>query len=335
VSESKRVISFGEVMLRLSPPGFERLFQSPGLQTYFGGSEANTAVSLAHLGLTSDFVTRVPDNAVGEAVLGTLRREGVGVRGVIRGGARLGIYFVESGADLRAMRVVYDRAGSAFATMSADDVDWDATLEGASWFHVSGISLALGSGSAESVRRAATAARARGIPVSLDLNYRPALWTGRDPRELVRPVAALCDTIIGNPGAVKAMLGVETPATAPEPPEALRATALALRKELGCRRVALTRREVISSSEHGWSAVLYDATGDSFVESRRYQVRVVDRVGGGDSFNAGLIYGLLEGYDNQRALDFATAASALKLTIPGDFNRVTADEVHRLLEPAR
>ena len=335
MTANQRVVSFGEVMLRLSPPGFERLFQSPALQTYFGGSEANTAVSLAHLGIASDFVTVVPDNAVGEAVLGTLRREGVGVRDVQKGGTRLGVYFVEGGADIRAMRVVYDRAGSAFAQMGADAVDWDAVLEGATWFHVSGISLALGSGPAESVLRAATAARARGIPVSLDLNYRPALWTGRDPRELVRPVAALCDTIIGNPGAVKAMLGVATPAAAPEPPEALRATARALGEQFGCRRVALTRREVISSSEHGWRAVLYDASGDVFAESRRYQVRVVDRVGGGDSFNAGLIYGLLNGYDDQRALDFATAASALKLTIPGDFNRVTADEVHRLLEPAR
>jgi 2-dehydro-3-deoxygluconokinase len=280
-------------------------------------------------------VTRVPDNAVGEAVLGTLRREGVGVAGVLRGGARLGIYFVESGADIRAMRVVYDRAGSAFAMMGADAVDWDALLDGAAWFHVSGISLALGSGPAESVLRAARAAKARGIPVSLDLNYRPALWVGRDPRDLLRPLAALCDTIIGNPGAVKAMLGIETDAPAPEPPLALYETARALGSTFGCRRVALTRREVLSSSEHGWSAVLFDREHDAFVESRRYQVRVVDRVGGGDSFNSGLIYGLLGGYDNQRALDFATAASALKLTIPGDFNRVTADEVHRLLEPAR
>ncbi len=335
LASQKPVVSFGEVMLRLSPPGQERLFQSPSLQTYFGGSEANTAVGLAHLGVPSDFVTRVPDNPVGEAMLGALRREGVGVRGVVKGGSRLGIYFVESGADLRAMRVVYDRAGSAFSEMQPAEVDWDATLAAAGWFHVSGISLALGAGPARCVLEAARAARRHGVPVSLDLNYRPALWTGRDPRGLVRPVAELCDLVIGNPGAVKAMLGVETTAAAPEPPEALRATAERLRAELGCRRVALTRREVVSSSEHGWSAVLYDAEEGRFAESRRYQVRVVDRVGGGDSFNAGLIFGLLNGYDNQRALDFATAASALKLTIPGDFNRVTADEVHRLLEPGR
>lgn len=326
----KRVVTFGELMLRLSPPGQERLFQSPQLRTFFGGSEANVAASLAHFGERSDYVTRVPANPVGDAALAALRAEGVGTDGIVRGGERMGIYFVEPGADIRALRVVYDRAGSAFSALDPADFDWDALLRGADWLHLSGITPALGEGCADAARRAADAARTRGVRVSIDLNYRPALWRGRDPVPVTRALVRGCDLVVGNPGAVQAMLGVGPGEGGSE--ETLRATSQALARELECRTVALTRREVVSASEHGWSAVLYDPCTDLLHGSRRWQVRVTDRVGGGDSFCAALIHALLAGRDNAEALQFATAASALKLTIPGDFNRVTADEVDALLQ---
>jgi 2-dehydro-3-deoxygluconokinase len=325
------VVSFGELMLRLSPPGQERFFQSPQLRTWFGGSEANVAASLAHLGLQSDYVTRLPPNAVGDAALAALRAEGMGVADVVRGGSRMGIYYVESGADLRPMRVVYDRAYSAFSEIAPDEIDWERVLGGASWLHLSGITPALGDGPARAAAAAASAARDLGVRVSVDLNYRPALWAGRDPRPLVRPIVEQCELLIGNPGAVTAMLGVELPELGSDAREAVRRTAERLRDELGCESVAVTRREVISASEHGWSAMLYQGRTSELHASARYQVRVVDRVGGGDSFAAALIFALLAERAGPEALAFATAASALKLTIPGDFNRVTADEVERLL----
>ncbi|HEX8694809.1 MAG TPA: sugar kinase [Longimicrobium sp.] len=328
-----RVVTFGELMLRLSPPGQERLFQSPRLRTYFGGSEANVAVSLAHFGVRSDYVTRLPVNPVGDAALAALRAEGVGTGEVLRGGERLGIYFVEPGADLRALRVVYDRAGSAFARLDPAELDWGLVLAGADRFHVSGITPALGEGPAAAARAAVEAARELDVKVSVDLNYRPALWKDRDPVPVTRALVEGCDLLIGNPGAVAAMLGIEAGASRPESPETLRCTARRVASELGCGAVALTAREVVSASEHGWSAALYEPERGELHRSARYQVRVVDRVGGGDSFAAALLYALLDGRAPARSLDFATAASALKLTIPGDFNRVTADEVDRATLP--
>lgn len=326
----KRVVTFGELMLRLSPPGQERLFQSPQLRTFFGGSEANVAASLAHFGERSDYVTRLPAGPVGDAALAALRAEGVGTRGVLRGGDRLGIYFVEPGADIRALRVVYDRAGSAFSQLDPAELDWDALLGGADWLHLSGITPALGEGCAQAARQAAEAARLRKVKVSIDLNYRPALWIGRNPVPVIRDLVRGADLLIGNPGAVQAMLDVGPGEGAPD--EVLRATSRAVARELECRMVALTSRKVISASEHAWSATLYDPFGDTLAQSRRWQVRVTDRVGGGDSFCAALIHALLRGGQLGDALQFATAASALKLTIPGDFNRVTAAEVDALLQ---
>jgi 2-dehydro-3-deoxygluconokinase len=330
----KRVVCFGEVLLRLSPPGQERLFQSPGLRTFFGGSEANVAASLSHFGMRSEMVTRLPANAVGDAALSVLRAEGIGVDGIVRGGARQGIYFVESGADIRQMRVVYDRAGSSFATLDPAEIDWPSVLSGADWFHVSGITPALGDGPAAAALDAVRTARRLGAKVSLDLNYRPALWTGRDPVPHVRPLAEQCDVVIGNPGAVDAMLGISSGPGQGKGADGMRALARRVAGEAGCSSVALTRREIISAGEHGWSAALFDAPTDRFVESRRWQVRLVDRVGGGDSFAAALIHQVLQGKDAGEALEFAVAASALKLTIAGDFNRVSVDEVERVLRPA-
>lgn len=328
----KRVVSFGELMLRLSPPGQERLFQSPQLRTFFGGSEANVAASLAHFGVDSAYVTRLPGSAVGDAAASALRAEGVDVRGVVRGGDRLGIYFVESGADLRPLRVVYDRAGSAFSQIEPGAIDWTEVLSGAQWFHVSGITSALGEGPRHCAQEAVEAARALGVRVSIDLNYRPALWAGRDPAPTIQPLVQHADLLIGNPGAVKAMLGITTPGVRPEPAEALRQTAERLAGDFSIGRVALTQRESLSASEHGWSAALYVPSVDELYVSRRYQVRVVDRVGGGDSFAAALLFAILDGRKERSSLDFAVAASALKLTIPGDFNRVSGREVEHLLD---
>ena len=319
-----RAVTFGELMLRLSPPGHERFFQSPELRAGFGGCEANVAVGLAHLGVRADYVTRLPGNAIGQAALHALQAEGVGTAWIALGeaGERMGIYFVEPGADIRASRVVYDRAGSAFAAVAPGTVDWAKALQGAGWFHGSGITPALGEGPRAALAAAIAAARAGKVRVSVDLNYRPALWQGRDPRGVIEPLVQGADLLIGNRDAVRVMLGVEAADDSLAP---------RLAERYGCRRVALTRREVLSASEHGWSALLYDASTGSASQSRRYQVRVVDRVGGGDSFAAGLIAALAADRESGDAVQFAAAAGALKLTIPGDWNRATPQEIEQLV----
>jgi 2-dehydro-3-deoxygluconokinase len=322
-----RVVTFGELLLRLSPPRHERLFQSAELRAGFGGAEANVAVGLAHLGVRADYVTRLPDNAIGDAALRALLAEGVGTDWIVRGDGRMGIYFVEPGADIRAARVVYDRAGSAFSRVGRGTVDWPTALAGAGWFHGSGITPALGDGPADALAAAVAAARSHGARVSFDLNYRPALWQGggRDPRPLIEPLVKGADLLIGNRDAVRAMLGVDSADSLEQ----------RLADQFGLRRVALTRREVLSASEHGWSAALYDTATGALATSRRYQVQVVDRVGGGDSFAAALIAALLAERAPAEAIEFATAAGALKLTIPGDWNRVTADEIDQLVRACK
>jgi 2-dehydro-3-deoxygluconokinase len=329
-----RVVTFGEIMLRLSPPGLERLFQSPLLSATFGGGEANVAVSLAHFGLDSRYVTRVPKHALGEAALRSLRGEGVDVSHVVRGGDRLGIYFAETGASQRASTVIYDRAGSAIAGLQPGEVDWSRVMDGAGWFHVTGITPALGSSAAACTRDALAAARAAGATVSMDLNYRKKLWSEADAQATMRPMMSQVDVVIANEEDIQSVLGFEVPGADPVAgrvnPSAYEPVARRVSQELGPSRVAITLRESHSASDNGWSAVLWDARASSFVHSQQYELRLVDRIGGGDSFAAGLIYALLSGRANDAALKFAVAASALKHTIPGDFNRVTADEVDRL-----
>ncbi|HYT70416.1 MAG TPA: sugar kinase [Gemmatimonadales bacterium] len=322
-----RVVTFGELLLRLSPPAEERLFESPELVTCFGGAEANVAVALSHLGVRCDYVTRLPESPIGDAALDALNKEGVGTDRILRGGARMGIYFVESGSDLRGMRVVYDRAGSAFAQIDPHALDWPAVLAGADWFHGCGITPALGDGPATGLADAIAGARAGATPVSLDLNYREALWRGRDPRALVEPLARQADVLIGNPAAVQAMLGVDADDASLATPDRARRLAERLAERFGCKLVALTRREILGAREHGWSAVLYDAGTGGLAQSRRHEVCVVDRVGGGDSFAAALIAKLLAGDAPAGALEFAVAASALKLTMPGDFSRASVTDV--------
>ncbi|HWC74630.1 MAG TPA: sugar kinase [Gemmatimonadales bacterium] len=317
------VVTFGELLLRLSPPGEQRLFESPELHTFFGGAEANVAVALTHLGLSVEYVTRLPDGPLGDAGLDALRREGVATNWILRGGARLGLYFVEPGVDLRTMRVVYDRAGSAFAHIDPGDVDWTRILAGAAWFHATGITPALGHGPATALARAITCARARNVPVSLDLNYREALWRGRDPRPVIEPLAHQADVLIGNQDAIRAMLGggIE------------RGDALEQRvaERYSSRLVAITHREFLGAREQAWSATLFDRATSTVVRSKRHVVQVVDRVGGGDCFTAGLIAALLGRQPPPAAVEFAAAAGALKLSVPGDFGRATRDEVERLV----
>ena len=320
------VVTFGELLLRLSPPGEQRLLESPVLHTFFGGAEANVAVALRHLGVPSSYITRLPEGPLGDAGLDALRREGVAVDRVLRGGFRLGLYFVEPGADLRTMRVVYDRAGSAFSQITPADVDWAAVLADAPWLHGTGITPALGDGPAAALSDGFAAAHKRDVTVSLDLNYREALWRGRDPRPVLEPLARQANVLIGNREAVRAMLGVEASGDALAP---------ALADRFGCRAVAITEREILGPREHAWSAVLYDSRARAVVRSHRHVVQVVDRVGGGDSFTAGLIAALLAKRSPQDVVEFAAAAGALKLGQAGDFGRSTAADVSHLAETAR
>jgi len=330
----KRVVTFGEIMLRLSPPGLERLFQSPAMSATFGGGEANVSVSLAHFGLDSRYVSRVPANAIGDGAVRSLRAEGVDVSDVLRGGDRLGIYFAETGASQRASTVVYDRAHAAIAEARPGMFDWARILRGADWFHVTGITPALGAGPAAATREALDAARQAGAKVSIDLNYRKKLWSEAEAQETMRPLAARADVLIANEEDIQACLGVQV-AGADVVAGALdvdgyRETARSVSREFGIPFIAITLRESVSASRNGWSAVLHDATSGLFHRSPRYDVTLVDRIGGGDSFAAGLVFGLVTGRNPEEALRFAVAASALKQTIPGDFNRITVAEADRL-----
>jgi 2-dehydro-3-deoxygluconokinase len=329
-----KVVTFGEIMLRLSPPGFERFLQSPVLSATFGGGEANVAVSLAHFGLESVYVTRLPKNAIGEAAVRALRAEGVNTDAIVRGGDRIGIYFTETAASQRASTVIYDRARSAISEMTPDGADWAKVMAGAGWFHVTGITPALGANAVEATSRAIAAAKSAGARVSVDLNYRRKLWTEAQARQAMGPLVKNVDIVIANEEDLQCVLGIQVPGTDVTSGQlnldGYREAAERVTKEFGPPMVAVTLRESISASDNGWSAVLWEAASRRLHQSQRYDVRLVDRIGGGDSFAAGLIFGLATGRAPDAALRFAVAASALKQTIPFDFNRVTVDEVDRL-----
>ncbi len=332
----KKIVSFGEIMLRLSPPGFERLLQSPSFVATFGGGEANVAVSLAHFGCESHYVTRLPQNALGDAALSSLRAEGVRVDHVQRGGERIGIYFAEMGASQRASVVLYDRAHSAATQLEPASLPWRQIFDHASWFHTTGITPALGPKPAEAVRQALQAAKSLGLTVSVDLNYRKKLWTEAEAQQVMRPLMQYVDVVIANEEDIQSVLGLEVARTDVKSgkleAEAYRPVAERLSREFGPALVAITLRESTSASRNGWSAALYNREQSAFHVSQRYDITLVDRIGGGDSFAAGLIYGLLAGRMPAQALEFAVAASALKQTIPGDFNRVAVGEVDRLVQ---
>jgi 2-dehydro-3-deoxygluconokinase len=329
-----KVVTFGEIMLRLSPPGFERLLQSSSLVATFGGGEANVAVSLAQFGLDSWYVTRLPKNPIGDAAIRVLRAEGVRTDAIARGGDRVGIYFAESGASQRASVVVYDRARSAISEMTPGTKDWAKVFEGAAWFHVTGITPALGANAVACTNEAVAAAKEAGATISVDLNFRKKLWTEAAAQQVMRPMMASVDVVIANEEDIQSVLGLSV-ANADVvgghlDVNAYRTVAQHITRELGPSMVAITLRESLSASDNGWSAVLWDGKANQFHQSQRYDLRLVDRIGGGDSFAAGLIYGLVTGRSPAHSLRFAVAASALKHSIPGDFNRVSVDEVDRL-----
>jgi 2-dehydro-3-deoxygluconokinase len=329
-----KAVAFGELLLRLSPPGHERLLQSPSLHATFGGGEANVAISLAHFGRESDFVTRLPANAIGDAAMRALRAEGVGVDAVQRGGSRMGVYFAEAGASQRPWTVVYDRARSAITELDPSSLDWHELLRDARWFHTSGITPALGPGPAESVRRALAAARELGVTVSLDFNYRRMLWRQSDAKEVLRPLARMVDVLFAGEHDLRSFLDIPITRGAFDPARVdLRACETAAERvvsEYGVRQIAFTLRESLSASHNGWSAMLYDAPSKTLFRGPRHVVDLVDRIGAGDSFAAGLVFAELDGRPLDEALRFAIAASALKQTIPGDFNRVSVAEVEQL-----
>jgi 2-dehydro-3-deoxygluconokinase len=330
---SKKTVSFGEVLLRLSPPGFERLMQSPSLSVSFGGGEANVAVALARFGLDSHLVSRLPDNAVGDAALRAYRAEGVNVDAVSRGGERIGIYFAETGASQRPSLVVYDRAHSAMTELEPDGVPWSEVLRGASWFHTSGITPAIGARAAECTRTALAAARRAGARVSFDLNYRSTLWTKEEAQRVIRPLIHHAHVLIANEQHLTHVLGIRIERTdeiSIPHVEALRAGAERVVAEFGVEQVAITLRESLSGSENASSAIFYDSASRTLYRGPRYVVRLVDRIGGGDALAAGLIFALLDGRAPADALRFAVAAGALKQTIVGDFNRVSVAEVECL-----
>jgi 2-dehydro-3-deoxygluconokinase len=331
-----RVVTCGEIMLRLKSPGHERLFQSPVLEATFGGGEANVAVSLANYGIPSAFVTAVPANDLGEAAVAEVRRFGVDTRFVRRQGERLGIYFLEAGSNQRPSKVTYDRAHSSIATAQPGDFDWDGIFEGAEWFHITGITPALSEAGAELALEAVRQARAKQLQVSCDYNYRKNLWQyGKSAPEVMRELVKHVTVGIANEEDCQKALGIELEVDVHSGElDREKYSALALRvldAFPNLEKQAITLRESHSADRNGWSACLHN--GSDFFLSRHYELTdIVDRVGGGDSFAGGLIYGLLAYGDDQRALEFATAASALKHTIAGDFNRVSVKEVEALMK---
>lgn len=327
-----RVVTFGEIMLRLSPPGYERIVQAKSFGIVYGGAEANVAVSLANYGIDAAFVTKLPAHQVGDACRNELRRWGVDVRHIARGGDRLGIFFCEKGAAMRPSVVVYDRAGSSIAGATSKDFDWDKILDGANWFHFTGITPALGDGVAVITESACKKAREKGITISCDLNFRKKLWSREKAGQVMGSLMQYVDLLIANEEDAADVFGIRAEgadiSSGKLSDEGYRQVAAKLVERFGVKYVAITLRESRSASDNGWSGLLYD--GKEFYKSKRYDIHIVDRVGGGDSFGAGLIHGMLSGFGPQGALEFAAAASALKQTVEGDFNMVGLKEVQAL-----
>ena len=335
----KKVVTFGEIMLRLAPPGFLRFSQANSFEVIYGGGESNVAVSLANYDIPVDFVTRLPKNDIGECAMMEMRKRGVNTNNIVWGGDRLGIYYLETGAVARGSKVVYDRAHSAIAEIKPGMIDWEKVFEGAQWFHWTGITPAISQGAADACLEAVKVVSEKGITISTDLNYRAKLWEyGGDREAIMTELTQHCDIILGNEEDAEMHFGIK--------PEGLDVTKHGhdvkaeaflsvcqqmMEKFPKAKKVITTLRGSISASHNTWAGVLYD--GKKMYESRQYQITdIVDRVGGGDSFMGGLIYGLLTyNGDDQKALDFAVAASCLKHTIKGDANLVTVDEVEKLM----
>ena len=328
----KKVVTFGEIMLRLAPNGYYRFFQNDQMQATFGGGEANVAVSLANYGLDSVYVTKLPSHAIGQAAVNSLRYFGVDTSKIVFGGDRVGIYYLEKGASQRGSVCIYDRAHSSIQEADAADFDWDDIFDGADWFHFTGITPALGPNLVEICKEACIAAKKRGVKISCDLNYRGKLWTRDEARKAMTELCKYVDVCISNEEDAKDVFGIEAENTdiygGKLDKDGYKSVAKQLADKFGFEAVAITLRSSISASDNDWAAMLYD--GNDYHFSKEYHLHIVDRVGGGDSFGGGLIYALLNGYSSQDAIEFAVAASALKHSVEGDFNRVTVSEVEKL-----
>ncbi|HLT07589.1 MAG TPA: sugar kinase [Cyclobacteriaceae bacterium] len=330
---SQKVVTLGEIMLRLSTPDFKRFVQADNFDVTYGGGEANVAVALCNYGLQGVFVSKVPDNPIGQSAINHLRRYGVDTQYISRGGKRLGIYFLETGASSRASQVVYDRADAAIAEADVSEFDFDKILDGAVWFHTTGITPALSDKAAALTEAALKAAKAKGITTSIDLNYRKKLWSKEKAREVMTRLCKYVDVCIGNEEDAETTLGFVSKGTDVTKGElnldSYKDVFQQMKEKFGFKYIASTLRESHSASDNGWSALVYD--GNEFYHTKQYNVRIVDRVGSGDSFASGFIYGLVSQMAMRDAAEFGVAASALKHTIPGDLNHATLSEVKVLM----
>lgn len=328
----KKVVTFGEIMLRLAPEGYTRFVQAISYGATYGGGEANVAVSLANYGFDVCFVTKLPTHEIGQGAVNSLRQFGVDTSHIMRGGDRIGIYYLEKGASQRPSKVIYDRAGSAIATASTDDFDWEQIFQGAEWFHFTGITPALSDSAAQICVEACKAAKKLGIKVSCDLNYRKKLWSREKAGMVMDELCQYVDVCIANEEDAADVLGIKASNTDVSAGEVnydgYRQVAKQLADRFGFEKVAITLRESLSANDNNWSAMLYD--GEHYYFSKKYKMHIVDRVGGGDSFGGGLIAACLSGYDAQKTIEFAAAASCLKHSIEGDYNMVSMEEVLKL-----
>jgi 2-dehydro-3-deoxygluconokinase len=329
-----QIITFGEIMLRLAPEGYLRFSQADKFGATFGGGEANVAVSLAHFGVDCAYVTKLPNNDIGQAAIGSLRRFGVDTGKIKRGGPRVGIYYLEKGASQRPSKVIYDRAGSSIALSEPEDYDWDAIFAGAEAFHFTGITPALGGKLPEICELACKSAKNLGLTVFCDLNYRKNLWSRELAGEVMGKLAKYVDVCVANEEDAGDVFGIKAPDTdiggGSLSHDGYKSVALQLKQRFGFKTVAITLRGSVSASDNNWAAMLYE--GNEYYFSKNYAVHIVDRVGGGDSFCAGLIYSMISGKSPQESLEFAVAASCLKHSIEGDFNLATVDEAVKLAE---
>lgn len=328
----KKVITFGEIMMRLNPEGYRRFVQADRFEASYAGGEANVAVGLARLGMDAAFVSKVPAHEIGQCAVNELRRFGVDTSLILHGGDRLGLYYVERGASQRASKVIYDRAGSAIAKAGVSEFDWDAIFENAAWFHWTGITPALGGELPDICLEACKAAKAHGVTISCDLNFRKKLWTSAQASVVMSKLMPYVDVCIANEEDAKDVFGIEAAGTdiaaGKLSREGYRSVAEQLCARFGFKAVAITLRSSISASDNDWAAMLY-SDGEAYF-SPTYHIRIVDRVGGGDSFGAGLIYAMLNGKNLQDTVNFAVAASCLKHSIEHDFNLVSSSEVEAL-----
>lgn len=327
-----KVVTFGELLLRLEPEGYYRFVQVDKMTSTFGGAEANVAVSLANFGIDSYYVTKLPCHEIGQSAVNSLRRFGVHTEYISRGGSRVGIYYNERGASQRPSKCIYDRAHSSISESVPEDFDWDSIFKDCSWFHLTGVTPALGGNLPLICEQACAAAKKSGAIVSVDLNYRSKLWTREEARAVMERICRYVDVCVSNEEDARDVFGIEACGSDVESGlinrESYKEVAVKLAQKFGFKKVAVTLRKSVNANNNRWSALLYD--GSEFYLSREYDMVIVDRLGGGDSFCAGLIYSLLNGFDSRRSVEFASAASCLKHSVEGDFNMVTADEVNRL-----